>query len=258
MPAHNDLLLGLLGVTSTIKGYEPDERKFLNGLTEGEFRAITAEIEGQKDFQAAPEKYRAIINNLQGQEKDKNKNPVFRGLIEDVSLVVNAAFIEYEPAIRTPVIKYDELFLPFAINGTYQIPFLGINLGHIALSEPGEFSRGLLCKDIRHKSPLDTELQEHLFRFINHNDAIRHSFQSHSYGISILEHYLNTDGKYQRKSSFTLEWKEGQKNKKAEFHQGNLTFSVTAKIQYRFTPAIGTDFPELEDTFRLRKYSVVE
>ena len=199
MPAHNDLLLGLLGVTSIIKGYEPDERKFLNGLTERELRAITSEIEGQKDFQAAPEKYRSIINDLREQEKDPNKNPTFQGSIEDVSLVVNAAFIEYEPAIRTPIIKYDELFLPYGTNGTYQIPFLGINLGHIALSEPGELGRGLLCKDIRHKSPLDTKLQEHLFRSINHNEAIRHAFQSHSYRISIVEHQLNTDGKYQRK-----------------------------------------------------------
>lgn len=247
--------LGLLDVSARIKSFHFDERKFLNGLTEEEFWRITKNIETKDDFKDAPRQYKTIIDDLVKQEENKDKNPSYLGAKENVTFLVTAAFIQYEPALRAATGKYHAVPLPWGNNSTIETPFLGIDLGNreYSYSRDGKETTRL----IRPESLLDSHFHQALFRGLDHSTPLRPGFTSIAYEVAVLEDKVNHDARYNVKESFSLRWGKGRKKQQANFQLGMLTFSVEVQLQYKFTPAKGR-LTKLEEKFGLRNYTVHE
>ncbi len=237
---------GILGVTSKIEGFTFDERKFLNGLTEKEFRKITDNIGSEKDFKNAPVEYREIIIELKRQQKSWGVCPSYHGKTERVIFSLEAAVIEYDAVFKRLAGKYKELEIPES-DSRLIVHLLDINLGKTELRTPPYpqgigYSGKLLVRNINTLPFVSEKLLKALFQSVDHTFCdIGHK---PAYEITPAIHEA-TPGPYVKNSSFTLEGKIGKTIKRGHVTVDTLKFIVDGSIQYRFTPSLG-EYEELD------------
>ena len=237
----NRYYLGVLSTSSTIPEFTWDETKFLEGLTEKEFRRVGRNFDFRVGRAQRQKCFRVVVRALQKREKEyPQQGAYYAGPKEEVVFTVTALLAEYDKGIeRIGEFMTGERYLT----------------SHIADADKGLMKEKILL-DVFKKSPLDKKLHEALFQSIDHTANLRPVMTSEAYRIIIANYKTSYAAQYERTETFDITRHLRGRKDEGTLRRGMLTFSVPATIQYLFKPTNGDFDVELQQFgLRLNKHS---
>lgn len=248
--------LGLLGVAVYIKNYKFDSKKFLNGLTETEFKKISERIDSNIAYARSPDKFRAIIESLRLQENHKNINASFKGINEPAEFVVKAVFVRYNPVIQYLLNEFSEIGLTLNNNGVYMTDFLNLNLGEDKISIK---SKDIVVKDkvllegLLEKNLDEPEIKSALFKSAMLYNAIP-MMTPQAYEVIPISERLGKS-KISTEYCFSISGEYNGRKIISNVDILKMRFQTKGVLLYRFSPCLG-GFDDLCGKFGLRNYVI--